>query len=359
MLKPRAHLRNLAPYELPGKGTAGDSKLLQLSQNENYVDASPNALAAARDACAASVRYPDPDANELRAAIAALHGLDPQRIVCARGAMELISLLTTVFLEPGASAVTSQYGYMYFRTASEVTGARVVQAPERSMTVDATAMAACVDRTTRMVFVANPGNPTGTLIPQSALIGLRRALPDSVVLVIDEAYAEFVEPERYTRCFELTESGDTVVLRTFSKIYGLAGLRIGWGYCPQQIADLLRVVQQPNGITGPGQAAAVAAIADQTHIQRLRTRTLAIRDEFTQSLRTLGLNPCPSQGNFVLLALDSATAAVDADAHLRRHGIAVRGMNGYGLPNCLRITLGTEPQMERVVHTLKDWMGNR
>lgn len=168
---------------------------------------------------------------------------------------------------------------MYFRTASELTGARVVQAPAPSMTVDTTAMAASVDETTRIVFVANPGNPTGSLIPKSALIDLRRTLPDAIVLVIDEACAEFVEPRRYTRCFELTESGDAVVLRTFSKIYGLAGLRIGWGYCPQQIADLLRVVQQPNGITGPGQA----------HIRRVRSRTLAIRDEFTRSLGAQGL----------------------------------------------------------------------
>ncbi len=249
---------------------------------------------------------------------------------------------------------------MYFRTASELTGARVVQAPAPSMTVDTTAMAASVDETTRIVFVANPGNPTGSLIPKSALIDLRRTLPDAIVLVIDEACAEFVEPRRYTRCFELTESGDTVVLRTFSKIYGLAGLRIGWGYCPQQIADLLRVVQQPNGITGPGQAAAAAAaIADQAHIRRVRSRTLAIRDEFTRSLRAQGLNPCRSQGNFVLLALDSGADAAATDTHLRRDRITVRGMNGYGLPNCLRITLGTEAQIERVIHSLKHWMTGR
>ena len=330
--------------------------VLELTQNENYAAASEHALAAAREACANSVRYPDPDAAVLRTAIADLHGLEPDRIVCARGAMELIALLATAYLEPGFSAVVSQFGYLYFQTAIELAGARVLKAREPALIIDPTNLADRVEKTTRMVLIANPGNPTGSFVPKSALIRLRNALPNSVILVIDEAYAEFVEPEQYQTCFDLVEGGATVVLRTFSKIYGLAGLRIGWGYFPSELSSVLRVIQQPNGVTGPGQAAATAAIRDQLHVNTLRATTTAIRHDFTESLRTLGLAPLPSQGNFVLVKFRSSVAAASADAHLRSDAILVRGMNAYGLSDCLRITLGTQDQLKRVIDSLEQWI---
>ena len=295
----------------------------------------------------------------LRSSIADLHDIDPGRIVCTRGAMELISLLAMIYLEPGASAVTSQFGYLYFRTATELAGARVIKAPEPQLVVEPEAIADCVDKTTRMVFIANPGNPTGSYLNKSDLIRIRNSLPDSVLLVIDEAYAEFVEHHLYRTCLEMTDDGVTVVLRTFSKIYGLAGLRIGWGYFPFEIATLLRVVQQPNSVTGPGQAAATAAIQDQQHVASLQERTIRIRNSFVQSLYTLGLNPLPSQTNFVLVRFQSPAAAANADAHLRSDAIVVRRMDGYDLSDCLRITLGTPEQMQRVIGSLTRWIGTQ
>ncbi len=356
MLRPRTHLRHLTPYELPARSAKSGVEPLQLAQNENYAAASEHAIFAAREACAESSRYPDPDATGLRSAIADLHGLQSEKIVCARGAMELISLLAAGYLEPGSDVVTSEFGYMYFRSAAELAGARVIEAPEPGFIVDSAAIARSVTDSTRLVFLANPGNPTGSFLPKSALAELRRLLPDSVVLVIDEAYAEFVEPNRYRSCFDMVEEGATVVLRTFSKIYGLAGLRVGWGYFPLEIASLVRVVQQPNGVTGPSQAAATAAIRDQRHVDELRARTITIRNDFARSLRALGFNPLPSEGNFVLVGFDSPSATASADAHLRTDAIVVRGMNGYRLPECLRITLGTEEQMQRVVCSLERWV---
>ena len=356
MLKPRDYLRYLAPYELPKKFSVEDIPPLLLAQNENYTEASIKALEAARGACANSTRYPDPDTVHLCNSIADLHGIDPDRIVCARGAMELISLLAMVYLEPGASAVTSQFGYLYFQTATELAGARIIKAPEPRLIVDPAAIGDCVDKATRIVFIANPGNPTGSYLNKSDLIRIRSSLPDSVLLVIDEAYAEFVEPNLYQACFEMADEGATVVLRTFSKIYGLAGLRIGWGYFPFEIATLLRVFQQPNSVTGPGQAAATAATQDQQHVVSLQERTIQIRNSFTESLYTLGLNPLSSQTNFVLVRFQSSAAAASADVHLRSDAIVVRRMDGYGLPDCLRITLGTPEQMQRVTDSLTRWI---
>ncbi len=359
MLRPRAYLSRLKPYELPSGLTSEKVEPLRLDQNENFAAASECALIAARDACGSSARYPDADARALREAIADLHGLEPERIVCARGAMELISLLATVYLEPGVSAVVSEFGYLYFRTAIRLAGAEVLQAPEPAMRVDPVLMAAQVRDHTRLVFVANPGNPTGSFLYRSECLRLREALPESVILVIDEAYAEFVPLDDYRSSFDLVDGGNTVVLRTFSKIYGLAGMRAGWGYFPPEIATHLRILQQPNGISTPAQAAAAAAIGDQRHIDGLRQRTLEIRSGFIESLRRMGLDPLPSFGNFVLVKFESPASAAQADAHLRSDAIAVRGVQAYGLHACLRVTLGTEEEMQRVVSSLERWMDQK
>lgn len=355
MLKPRDYLLLLDPYELPARSLEEGEDMLHLAQNENSLGASLRALDAAKRACATSAFYPEPDAATLRRAIANLHGLAPDRIVCARGAMELISLLATIYLEPGTSAVISQFGYLYFRNAIELAGARAITAPEPGMVVDPDAISACVEESTRMVFVANPGNPTGSYLPKMDLVRLRKSLPDSVLLVIDEAYAEFVEPDRFQTCFDMVDESTTVVLRTFSKIYGLAGLRVGWGYLPSGTAGLLRVLQQPNAVTGPAQAAAVAALLDQRHVKLQRASISEARKEFSEALRILGLDPLPSQGNFVLVKFESGEDAASADAHLSSAGILVREMSCYLLPHCLRITLSTKEQMRRVAGSLQKW----
>ena len=359
MLAPREHLRGLAPYQLPDTTSPDAMPILQLAQNENAMGASQRSLDAAAAACVDSMLYSDSSAAGLRQAIADVHNLDVNQIVCGCGSMELISLLATAYLEPGSSAVVSQFGYLYFVTAIANAGARVLTAPEPRLIADPDLIVDRVEEDTRFVFLANPGNPTGSCLPGSELRRLRGALPDDVVLVIDEAYAEFMEEEDHPPLFDLIDHGNTVVLRTFSKIHGLAGLRVGWGYFPAQIADVLRIIQQPGAISSPGQAAAAAAIRDREHVVDIRRRTRRVRDSFIESMQVLGLEPLPAHGNFVLIRFASETAADGAYVHLRGDAIVVRLMKNYGLAEYLRITIGTESQMERVTASLNRWRDDR
>ncbi len=359
MIKPRDHLLGLMPYQLPEEPEIDPAQIVRLDQNENNLNASEAVLNAAREACSESAFYPDPYASGLREAIAGVHGLRMEQIVCGRGSMELISLLATAYFDFVTSAVVSQYGYMYFRTAIAAAGAQILTAPEPNLVVDVDSVVSTIRDNTRIVFIANPGNPTGSCLSSTKIRQLREGLPENVLLVIDEAYAEYLDGDIRYRNFDLVDRGDTVVLRTFSKIYGLAGLRIGWGYFPQDVANILHTIQQPNGITGPGLAAAYVAICDREHMLRVRTRTISIRDQFVDSLKAMGLAPYPAYGNFVLVKFDSCGTASDALAHLRSDSILVRPMDGYDLDDCLRITIGTEDQIQRTTESLGRWCSKK
>jgi histidinol-phosphate aminotransferase len=354
--KPRPHLLSLAPYPLADRGAPAGREPILLAQNENAAPPSPAALAAASVALASANRYPDADATPLRLAIAAAEKLDARRIVCGAGSMELISLLAQAYLGPGDEAVASAHGYLFFRSAAALVGAHVVLAPERDLGAEVDALLAAVGPRTRMVFLANPNNPTGSLLGRGEVHRLRAALPEDVVLVLDAAYAEYVAGANYEPGAELVEAtANTAMIRTFSKIHGLAGLRIGWGYFPPAIADMLNRMRHPNAVTGAGLAAAAVAIADRGHAAALRDANAERRAWLARELARHGLRPYPSQGNFLLVSFQSGDRAGAAYRFLKAEGILLRPMAAYGLDECLRATIGSQDELVALRDALAAW----
>lgn len=351
MIRPVPHVGAMAAYALADLG--GDSTI-SLAQNESAFAASPVAIAAGQAAMGDLPLYPDPEWPELRAAIADVHGLDPARVLCGAGSMELIGCLIRAYAGPGNRVLGTDYGYAFVSSAAAQVQADYVKAREVDLTVSVDDILAAMTPNTRIVFVCNPGNPTGTLIPNSEIIRLREGLPPDVLLVVDQAYAEFSdEANDPTEIFALTDRGDTVVMRTFSKAYGLAGARAGWGYFPPEVADELRKLLNPNNISIASQAAAAAAMRDQAHMQDVVARTAHIRDRFTEDCRALGLTVPESHTNFVLMRFASAEDAQRADATLRAENLLMRGMGGYGLSDCLRATICEASVMDRCLTVLK------
>jgi len=281
MIRPVPAVSTMHPYALADL----DSGLLSLAQNESHLPPSPAALAAGQDALAGQRLYPDPDWHRLRHIIAQTHALDPDRIICGAGSMELIGSLIRAFSGPGDEVLAPQYGYLYVATACRQAGSNYRTAPETDYTVSVDALLQAITPATRILFLCNPGNPTGTRIENAGILRLRNALPDRVLLVVDQAYAEF-DPQDPGPVFSLTGHGDTVVTRTFSKAYALAGARVGWGIFPAAIAVETRKLLNPNNVSGVSQAMAEAAIRDQEHMVTSVASVAAIRDRFAASLRT-------------------------------------------------------------------------
>ena len=355
MPEPRPHLRSLAPFALADRTVATHLRAIHLAQNENATPPGAAALAAMQTALASVNRYPEADAVTLRQAIAAAENLAADRIVCGAGSMELLALLAHAYLGPDDEIVISEYGYVFFRTVAELVGARFVLTPERNFRPDIDAMLARVGPRTRMLFLANPNNPTGVLLTRDQMQSLRASLRSDIILVIDAAYAEYVTETEYDPGTELVNAAaNTVMIRTFSKIHGLAGLRVGWGYFPAPIAEIVDRMRHPNNVSSVAIAAA-AAIADRTHIAQVRAANADLRTWFVRELRQIGLAPCDSHGNFVLLPFASPAQAVAAKEALRVRGILVRAMSAYGLEQCLRITLGSRDDMQAVVDALRFW----
>lgn len=353
MIRAVPHIAVMAAYPLsdrPGSGTVA------LSQNESAFPPSPLALAAGQAALADATLYPDADWTPLRAAIAEVHGLDPALILCGAGSMELIGCLIRAYAGPGDRVLGTEYGYLFVATASAQVEAAHVKAAEPDLTVSVDLILDAVTPKTRIVFVCNPGNPTGTRIPDADLLRLRESLPDSALLVIDQAYGEFDGTDPAS-VFRLVDRGDTVVLRTFSKAYGLAGMRVGWGLFPTAIAAEIRKLMNPNNVSVASQAMAEAAIRDQAHMREVVARTAALRDRFAGGLRAAGLEVPESHTNFVLIRFADVAAARTADRALRDGGILLRGMGGYGLPSCLRATIGPEAAMDRALDILTSLNG--
>ena len=354
-VRPAAHLAAVAAYPLAALAAPAGRPLVSLAQNESACRPSPKALAAGHKALANAERYPDPDYTELRGAIAEVHALEPQRVLCGAGSMELMAALARSYLAPQDRALTSAYGYLYFRTAASLAGATVDLAPEADLTVDIDALLAHVAPRTRLVFVANPGNPTGTRIARSALVALRVALPAETLLVIDEAYGEFAEVAG-EHVFDLADRGDVVVLRSFSKAYGLAGLRAGWGVFPGAVAAEVRKTLPPNNLSAPAHSAAAAAMRDQAWMRQTVATTVARRDRFIMRMRQAGVAVTDSYTNFALLDFGSDELAAGVDAALRSEGIALRPMGSYGLNHCLRATVGTDADMARAAEIIEAFM---
>jgi histidinol-phosphate aminotransferase len=357
--RPRPGVLDIAPYVPGTSALPGAQAVIKLSSNETPFGPSPRALAAYRDAAAALSRYPDGSARPLREAIAAFYGLDAARIVCGAGSDELLNLLAAAYLGPGDEAIYSAHGFLVYKIAIMARGATPVAAPETELTADVDAILACLSPRTRLVFIANPNNPTGTYLPFDEVKRLREALPDDVLLVLDAAYAEYVRKNDYESGIELVAtSSNTVMTRTFSKLYGLASLRIGWAYCPPQIADALNRIRGPFNVSGPAIAAGVAALADQPWAQTAVEHNELWRGKLAEAVSGIGLRVTPSAANFLLLHFGAANgkSAVAADKFLHERRIILRRVEEYGLPGALRMTIGTEDENRAALDALTAFM---
>jgi histidinol-phosphate aminotransferase len=350
---PRPGILDIAPY-IGGEAQAeGVTRLIRLASNESVYGPSPQAIAAYHDLAGELHRYPDGGCEALAGLLAARCGVAPRSIVCGAGSDELISLLIRAYAGPGDEVLYPAHGFLMYGIAARTVGAQPVTAPETDLTADVDALLARVTPQTRLVFLANPNNPTGSWLPVSELRRLHAGLPGRVLLVIDSAYAEYVTAAGYSDGQELVTGSDNVVmLRTFSKIYGLAALRLGWALCPPATADVLHRVRGPFNVNAPAQAAAAAALADQAFIDQVRDETARCRHWFSAAVTALGLTVHPSAGNFVLVDFSPWGDAEAVRQHLKRRGILVRQMGVYRLGHCLRITIGRREDMEPVVTAL-------
>lgn len=329
----------------------GGHDRVTLAQNESAFPPSPLAIAAGCAAAAGSHLYPDPDWTLLRDALARAYGIERHLILCGNGSMDLIACTIRAFAHAGSEVLATDYAYNFSAAATAQAGACFVKAREADFTVSVDVMLDAVTPATRVAFVCNPGNPTGTRITNSDILRLRAGLRPDILLVVDQAYGEFDDQDPRP-IFDLVARGDTVVLRTLSKAYGLAGARVGWGLFPPAIAAQVRKVQNSNGVTTTSLAMAVAAVGDQDYMRRIVSETAAIRDRFADSLRAAGHAVPQSCTNFVLVRFASPEAARSAEATLRESGIIVRGVGVYGLADCLRITVGPQEVMNRVLGLL-------
>ena len=357
-LEPRPGVLDIEPY-VGGESTIpGAARVIKLASNESALGPSPAAIEAYVELRGALERYPDGPSTELRAALAAAHGIDAARIVCGAGSDELLALLARAYAGPGDEVLYSQYGFLVYRLAALGVGARPVAAPEAEHTADVDALLALAGPRTRILYLANPNNPTGTYLAADALVRLRAGLPEQTILVIDSAYAEYVGADDYSAGIELVEAHDTVVTtRTFSKIYGLAALRLGWAYCPPAIADVLNRIRPPFNVTAPAQVAGLAAVSDTAHLIAARAHNDRWMPWLGERLRGLGLEVVPGAANFVLARFPAEKGgAPAADDHLRGDGIIARRMEGYGLPEYLRITVGPQAACGAVAESLARFM---
>jgi histidinol-phosphate aminotransferase len=344
---------------VPGEAKIpGAEKPIRLASNESALGPSPKAVAAYRALAEEIHRYPEGDSAQLREALGRAHGLDPARIVCGAGSDELIALLLRAYAGVDTDVIYSRHGFLMYAIGAKAVGANPIAVPEKSLTADVDAILDHVTDRTRVVFLANPNNPTGTYLSEREVARLQAGLPSHVVLVIDAAYAEFVNRNDYEPGIRLVEKTENVVmLRTFSKIYALAALRLGWAYCPPAIADVLNRVRGPFNVSAAAQAAGVAAVEDAETLERAKEHNNQWLPWLNGRLAALGLDPTPSVGNFVLPRFpdDPRHNADAAFEFMQSRHIITRKMGGYGLPDRIRITIGTAAETEKVAATLAEF----
>ncbi len=364
--KPLAGLEKIAPYVGGESEIEGKDRVIKLASNEGPFGPSPKTREALKAAADVYHRYPDGDSRELRELLAAKHGLEIENIVCGSGSDELISLLCRSYAGPGDEILYSAHGFAMYPIYGLTVGATVVAAPEVDITISVDNMISQVTEKTKIVFIANPNNPTGTYLPEAEVTRLRELLPDHILLVIDSAYAEYVDEADYNVGIDLVRAGDNVVmLRTFSKIYGMGGLRLGWAFAPDAVVDILNRMRSPFNVSYPAQVAGIAAVQDDEFIEMSQAHNRQWLARTTEQIRGMGLVVPESHGNFVLARFpeEAATAgskvvkdAAAANDYLQNNGIIVRRMAGYGLPDSLRISIGTEEEMRAVIDTLAAFM---
>jgi histidinol-phosphate aminotransferase len=353
---PRPSILSVEPYVGGESKVPGVNRVIKLSSNEGAFGPPPGAIAAIAEAAKEAHRYPDGGATALREAIGRRHRLDPERIVCGNGSDELLSLLILAYGGEGTELVMSAHGFMMYDITGRWAGCRVIKVPEKNLTADVDGLLAAVGPRTRLLFLANPNNPTGSILPQSEVERLRRELRDDVLLVLDSAYAEYVTQSDYDPGVKLVDATpNTVMTRTFSKIYGLGGMRLGWCYAPPAIVEVLGRVRGPFNANAAAMAAGIAALAEPGWLEKSVAHNTEWRAKLSQALTAAGLKVWPSQGNFVLVEYARVERAKAADEHLRNRGLIVRAMGGYGLPHCLRVTIGTAEENTLVIEALTEF----
>ncbi|HEY0925145.1 histidinol-phosphate transaminase [Brevundimonas sp.] len=352
--RPRPGLEKIAPY-IPGVSQApGVARVFKLSSNESPLGASPAAIAAMREASSSLHLYPDGGSTALRHALARRHGLEPERILCGCGSNELIGLVAQAYLDTGDEAVIPRYGFSEFEIVTRGNGGVPVMAPETGFTADVEAILAAVGPRTRIVFLANPNNPTGTFITGAEVRRLHVGLPSHVILLLDEAYAEYAEAPWESGLDMARGAQNIVVTRTFSKIFGLAAARVGWGYLPADMAEAVNRIRYPFNVSAAAQSAALAAMADEDFLQAARAYNEHWRLWLARELAASGLTTSPSAGNFLLAHLPRGLDATDVYQGLLARGVIVRPLAGYGLPSALRISVGTEEGNHALVSAFRE-----
>ena len=360
--QPRPGVLAIDPY-VPGRSTApGVARVFKLSSNETPLGPSPRAVAAYHAVGKRLEDYPDGDSTALREAIGRAFGLDPNRIVCGAGSDELLNLIADAYLRDGDEAIHTTHSFLVYPIATRGSGATPIVVAEKNYTADVDGMLAAVSERTKIVFLANPNNPTGTYLPFDEVKRLHRGLPPHVLLVLDAAYAEYVRRNDYAAGIELVATCENVVMcRTFSKIHGLAALRLGWLYGPAHVVDAINRIRGPFNVSTAAMAAGIAAIEDSAHLETARAHNEKWLAWLTAEIRKLGLDVTPSIANFVLIHFPETRGrtAEDADAFLTQCGLILRRVKAYKLPNALRMSVGTEEANRLVVAALAEFLGKK
>jgi histidinol-phosphate aminotransferase len=351
---PKDGVLDMPAYVGGREAVDGIDNPFKLSANENPLGASPKALAALETLGDPSI-YPDGSALALRQKLAAVHGLDAARIVCGNGSDDILTLLAQAYLGAGDEMLHTAHAFLIYKLAGRATGATPIEVAEDNLTANVDALLAAVSDKTKIVFLANPNNPTGTMLGHDEIARLHAGLPAHVLLVLDGAYAEYVEPAHYPAAFDMVAAHDNVVTtRTFSKAYGLAALRLGWGYCPPAVADALNRLRGPFNINAAAMQAGLAALDDQAHIEKSRAHNTQWRDWLVQQIGGLGIGVRSTEANFILLEFADVAQAENAEAAMCAAGVIPRALTAYGLPTRLRLSVGTEAGNRAAVAALEN-----
>jgi histidinol-phosphate aminotransferase len=356
---PKAGIMDIELY-VPGKSNApAGVKLHKLSSNETPFGASPKAIEAFKASAENLELYPDGTASELRQAIAEQYGLNVDNLICGNGSDELLHLMAACYLAPGDEAIYSEHGFLVYEIVIKEAGGLPIIARERNNTTDVDAILNAVSDKTKLVYIANPNNPTGTYLPFNEIRRLRDGLPDHVILVLDAAYAEYVRKNDYEAGIELVSKSDNVVMtRTFSKIHGLAALRVGWMYAPKEIIDVLNRVRSPFNLNKAAISAGAAAIRDVDHVAKSIAHNEKWLKILPKAIGDLGLEVTPSVANFIMVSFSDAVGktAADADQYLSERGFITRRITSYGFPNALRVSIGSDEANQGVIDALTEFL---
>ena len=359
MIKAKKSIYDITPY-VGGEGEPAKGKrLIKLSSNEGPFGPPPMAVKAMQEAVQDMHRYPDGACAALRDALATKNKINAENIVCGAGSDEIISLLCQAYAGAGDEVLYSAHGFLMYAISAKASGATPVTAPEIELKADIAALADAVTDKTKIVFIANPNNPTGSYLKRDEVLALHAKLPEDVLLVLDAAYAEYVEDADYSAGHDLVEQYQNIVVtRTFSKIYGMGGVRLGWAHGPSHVIDVLNRIRGPFNVSIEAQAAGLGALQDEAFITKTLESNKKCRALTKTGFEDLGYKVYPSEGNFVLVEFASAEDAEAVRLYLKAEGIYVRQMPAYGLPECLRVTIGTEEEMTLVLEVMKAYKSN-